>query len=91
VQNDGYERLQKFIAYENNQPSKKNSITIDPMLKIDLQQFKNSTDFRAYLKQQDKTLDTFESLFVGWIYLLITEISLFLCYILRRLRRSFKK
>ncbi len=59
VQNAGYERLEKFILLEKNNElefASKNPHNYDPTLRIDLEQFKNSEEFRDYLKNMIKNL-----------------------------------
>lgn len=78
VQNDEYERLKEFILLEKNNQleyAKKNPHNYSQMLKIDLQVFKNSNEFEEYIKKQDKAIDIAESIFVGWMFTLLSEVS----------------
>lgn len=90
VQNDGYERLEQFIMLEKNnqlEQAKNNPALANGMLKIDLEQFKNSAEFRAYLETHGKAGDIVEVVLIGWFYALLAEFAL----ILSRLRRWLLK
>ncbi len=67
VQNSDYERLEKFILLEKNnelENAKQNPENYDPSLRIDLWQFKNSKEFRDYIKKWDESVDRTEALFI---------------------------
>jgi hypothetical protein len=86
VQNDGYSRLEKFIELEKNyklNDAKRNLQNYDSMLAIDLQEFKNSDEFRAYLKRNDNAVDKSEAISIGWLLVLISDIAMMCVYILR--------
>jgi hypothetical protein len=92
VQNDGYERLEKFILLEKNnqlEHAKNNPQNYDSMLQIDIKEFKNSANFRAYLQKHDLSVDKVEAIFIGGLFALLTEISLILVWSLRRFRLRF--
>ena len=79
VQNDGYQRLEKFISLEKSnrlEDAKKNPSHYDSTLKIDLKAFNNSAEFRDHLKKYDTFLDRAEAIFIGWIFALLAEISM---------------
>jgi len=85
VQNDGYERLETFVSLEKNQQleqAKKNPKNVDSMLQIDLEQFQNSDEFRTYLKEYDVTVDRAEAITIGFIFVLLAEMSLALVKLL---------
>lgn len=80
VQNDGYDRLEKFILLEKNGnllSAKKSPQDYDPALRLDLQEFNDSQEFRDYLKKYDATVDQAEALFIGWVFAFLAEIALF--------------
>lgn len=86
VQNDGYSRLEKFIELEKNHKlndAKLNLQNYDSMLAIDMQEFKNSDEFRSYLKRNDNAVDKSEAIFIGWFFVLITDIAMMFIYIFR--------
>ena len=88
VQNDGYSRLEKFIELEKNHTLndvKQNRKNNDSMLAIDLAQFKNSDEFKAYLKKNDHAIDQFEAIFIGWLFVLASDIAMGCLYIVRYL------
>lgn len=96
VQNDDYKRLEKFILLEQNnelEQAKTNPQNYDSMLRIDLQQFKNSREFKEFIKSRDNDVDIAEALFIGWLFALIADISiamvLVLRYISHKIRQSF--
>jgi len=79
VLNDDYDRLEKFILLEKNNElplAKKNPHHYDPTLRIDLQEFKNSNEFRAYVKRHDICVDRAEAIFIGWMFVFLSEISM---------------
>lgn len=79
VQNDGYDRLEKFIILEKNnelESAKQNPQNYDSMLQIDLQAFKNSSEFRDYLKRYDIAVDKAEARFIGWLFAFLAELSM---------------
>jgi len=86
IQNDGYYRLEKFIELEKNHElndAKRKLQNYDSMLAIDLQEFKNADEFRVYLKRNDNAVDKFESISIGWLLVLISDIAMMCVYILR--------
>lgn len=96
VQNDGYARLGKFIELEKNHKlndAKQNPQNDDSMLAIDLHEFKNSDEFRAYLKKHDHDIDKSEAIFIGWLLVLLSDIAMMcvciLQYIATKIRNRF--
>lgn len=88
VQNEGYRRLEEFIELEKNNELKKakdNPQLYDRMLQIDLQEFKNSDEFREYLKKHDIAVDRAEAISIGWIFFLLAELSFLLIWIIKRI------
>lgn len=87
VQNDGYERLEKFIELEQNNQldeAKKNP-QYGSMLQIDLKEFKNSDEFRKYLQEHDRNVDRAEAIAVGYLYALVAQISLLGLLLIKRI------
>ena len=79
VQNDGYHRLDKFVELENNGElalAKNNPQDYDSMLQIDLKEFNNSNEFKNYLKKRDVDIDRAEAIFIAWLFVFLTEISM---------------
>ncbi len=86
VQNEGYRRLEEFIELEKNnelEKAKNNLHLYDRMLQIDLQEFKNSIEFREYLKQHDASVDRAEAITIGWIFVLLAELSGIVIFFMR--------
>ncbi len=84
IQNDGYNRLEKFILLEKSNElelAKQNLQKYDPMLQIDLKYYKNSSEFKDDLKSKDTSVDKAEAIFIGWLFVLISEISMCLIQI----------
>lgn len=52
------------------------------MLQIDLRAFQNSDEFRDYIKKHDAIVDKAEALFMGWLFVLLAEISMMLTHLL---------
>lgn len=93
VQNYGYSRLEKFIELEKNDKlndAKRNLKNYDSMLAIDFRQFKNSDEFRAYLKRYDSDVDKSEAIFIGWLFILISDIATACMYILRYIANKIR-
>jgi hypothetical protein len=98
VQMDGYDRLDRFILLEKNnqlEDAKDNPKNYDSIFRIDLKEFKNSAEFRDYLQKYDASVDRAEAISIGWIFSLLTEISVLLqkiilfakaCYCIQRKR-----
>lgn len=85
VQNDGYERLERMVAFEKHKQlkeTKNNSKYVDSMLQMDLEQFQNSDKFREYLKKYDVSVDRAEAITIGFIFVLLAEMSLILAKLL---------
>lgn len=62
------------------------------MLQIDLQEFQNSNEFKDYLKKNGISIDKAEAVFIGWLFVLLAEISMILTQLLGYTTRiSFKK
>lgn len=81
VQNRSYDRLSSFVLLEANnelESARKNPQNYDSMLQIDLKEFKDSSEFSSYLKKHDAVVDKAESMFIGWFFVLVSEISMVL-------------
>jgi hypothetical protein len=94
VQNDAYDRLEKFIELEKNhklQDKKQNRHNDDPMLAIDLQAFESSEEFRAYLKENDAAVHKAEGIFLGWLLVLISDLAMICIYIFQCIRYRISK
>lgn len=79
TQNDGYERLEKFISLESNnqlQNAKNNLKEYDGMFQIDLEQFKDSSEFKDYLQSNDSFVDKVETLLIAWLLALIADLTM---------------
>lgn len=84
--NDGYRGLEKFIVLEKNNQlveAKRNLKNYDSILAMDLQQFQNSDEFRSYLKRTHDNVDTLEAIFLGWLFVLISDIAMMCVYLIR--------
>ncbi|RZI45685.1 hypothetical protein [Candidatus Finniella inopinata] len=87
VQNAGYHRLEQFILLEKNHQlelAKKNPENYDSMLQIDLQQFKDSNEFKDYLKGYDASVDKAEAVTIGWLFVFLAEISMLCAQLMSR-------
>lgn len=80
VVNDGQIRFEQFLSLENNKIDRagQNSHVshLDSTLKIDLQSFKNSSEFQAYLIKISGWVDKAEAVAIGWVLFLLTDLSL---------------
>lgn len=79
VLNDGYQRFEQFILLEKNnelENAKQHPEKYDSMLQINLGHFKNSTEFKNYLQENDRFVDRSEAICIGWIFAFLAEISL---------------
>jgi hypothetical protein len=86
VGNDAYERLEQFIELEKNyklKDAKQNLQKYDPMLAIDIQQFRNSDEFRIYLKKHNHIVDIAEAIFIGWIFLILSDTAMLCVHFIR--------
>lgn len=91
VQNDGYESLDEFTALETSgkltearaHPEKYNH-----RLQMDLLQFSSAHEFRKYIEVNDRGLARLDAVLMGWFLALLTEISLILIAVARRLGRK---
>lgn len=93
VQNDGYSRLEKFIELEKNHKlheAKQNPQNYDSMTAIDLREFKDSEEFKSYLQKYDDDIDKAEAVFVGWLFVLISDIAMMCVYILRYIANKIR-
>lgn len=93
VQNAGYDRLTKFIELEEGnklEDAKQNLQNYDSMLAIDLQEFKNSNEFKDYLKRHDHDVDKAEAIFIGWLFVLISDIAMMCVFILQGMVSNIK-
>jgi hypothetical protein len=85
IKNDGYDRLEEFILLEKNNElelARKNPENYDSMLQIDLQEFKNADEFRGYLKRKDTMVDKAGAISIGWLFALVSDISMALIQML---------
>jgi len=81
AQNDGYERLETFVLLEKKNElecAKENPQNYNSMFQIDLEHFKNSNAFREYLRESGSILDGMGAVFIGWFFVLLIEVMLFL-------------
>lgn len=88
MQNDAYARLEQFILLEKNnqlEDARKKPEPYDSMLRIDLQQFKNSEEFKTYLKENDIALDNQAAVLMGWFLVILAELLAGLIKLLRYL------
>jgi hypothetical protein len=79
VQNDDYARFERFLVLEKNnqlESARSNPEYQDKMLKIDLQEFKNSNEFKNYLKENDDRIDIAEALFMGCLFAVIADLAM---------------
>jgi hypothetical protein len=85
VQNDGYARLEQFIELEKNHKldHAKHHQKDDSMLAIDLEEFKNSDEFKAHLKKHDHDVDIAEAIFIGWVFLILADIAMMCVHFIR--------
>ena len=91
AQNDGYARLEQFIALEKKNElelARKNPQSYDSMFQIDLRQFKNSNEFIDYLKDSDTLLDKLEAIFVGWLLVFLAEIAIIIVQLLNKFSKN---
>lgn len=88
VINDAYTRLEQFKLLEQNNQltyAKNHPQSFDSMLQIDLKQFENSSEFENYIKTEyEHDVDRAEAISIGWLYVLFTELSILLNYVLHR-------
>lgn len=95
VQNERYARLEEFILLEKNhqlENARNNLQNYDEMLQIDLKLFKSSDELRDYIKGYDDVVDKAEAISIGWLFVLLAEISMMLAslisYIFRKIKNS---
>lgn len=89
VQNDGYQRLARFEELEKRQQldyAKNNLKEYDSMLQIDLQEFSNANEFKAYLKNHDISVDRAEAMFIGWLLAFCVELGMFVVFLCHSIR-----
>lgn len=94
VAGDGYKRLDLFISLEKNNElafAKKNPQQYDSMFAIDLEQFKNSAEFREYLEDIGYGALNASFIGLGWMCAFLSDI-LILCigFIIRGYRYIFR-
>ncbi len=93
VQNDGYARLEQFIELEKNhklEHAKQHKKDYDSMLAIDLEEFKNADEFRAYLQRHDPAVDKAEAISIGWLFVLLADIAMMCVHFIRYGFRTIK-
>lgn len=93
VVSDGYARLKKFTQLEQHNQlddAKRNPKNDDPALGIDLQEFKDSDQFRAYLSEHSNYLRKFEAGSVGWFFVLLSDLAMVVVGILRYLANRIR-
>lgn len=91
---DSYVRLDQFIELEKNQKldeARKSLKKHDSMLEIDLQQFKNSSEFRAYIEETYNDVETLQSVSFGWFFVLISDIALACIFIVHHITHTVRK
>jgi hypothetical protein len=94
VQNQGYSNLEKFILLENNNElelARQNLENYPTTFQSHLMQFINAEEFRAYLSYHDMRLDKLEAIFVGWLFVLLADLSMLIVKMLRYTAFLLKK
>jgi hypothetical protein len=79
VQNDNYKNLEIYTSLEKNnqlEDARINPQKYDSLSHIDLEEFANSAEFRAYLHKLDGIVDKAEAIFIGWIFVFMTEFAM---------------
>ncbi len=62
----------------------------DSMLAIDLEEFKNADEFRAYLQRHDPAVDKAEAISIGWLFVLLADIAMMCVHFIRYGFRTIK-
>ncbi|MDX1924736.1 MAG: hypothetical protein SFT91_05925 [Rickettsiaceae bacterium] len=84
VQNEEYGYLKEFVELEKNHTLDQVKSGAQPsQIPPHLLKFKNSDEFRFYLKMHDNRLDKVEAILIGWILVLISDVAIICVYILR--------
>ena len=86
VQNEGYKNLKAFMELEKKgklENAKQNLEKCESMLAIDLTAFKNSSDFKVFLKNRDDFVDDAEAVSVAWIFVFLSDIAMVIIFIVR--------
>jgi|GEM_PF-2320191 hypothetical protein len=80
VINHAYDRLDEFCKLEENNQlidAKNNPSNYSSMLQIDLEQFKNSNEFKAYIHEEyEPNTDKAEAISIGLLFAILAEIAL---------------
>lgn len=79
VLNDGYKRLDQFIALEQQGQldyAKNNPSAYDRMFQIDLEQFSNAAAFSHYLQGHEAAADKLMLVVFGFLFAVLAELSL---------------
>lgn len=77
VQNEGYRQLEEFILLEKNHQLEQ-VINNPQKIYLDLERFKTSDELKAYLRKWDISVDRSEAVTIGWLFVLLTEVSMVL-------------
>lgn len=91
VQNEEYDHLKEFVELEKNHKLDDikrgvQSSKIPPHLL----EFKNSDEFRFYLKMHDNRLDRIEAILIAWILVLISDIVMICVYVIQYIANKVK-
>lgn len=87
VQDAGYRRLEVFKSLEKNnqlEAARANPKSVSSMLAIDLDQFKTSKDFEAYLAEYDQDLVNRDAEARGWFLVFLSDMVFALLFLGRR-------
>lgn len=81
AQNDAYQRLEQFIHLEavgQLETARAHPENYDSMLQIDFTAFKDSHEFKNYIKEHDSIIDQAVAIGIGWLFVFLSEVVLLL-------------
>ncbi|MFS8507177.1 MAG: hypothetical protein LVQ75_03575 [Candidatus Babeliales bacterium] len=93
VLNDAYQRFETFTELEETgqlETARAHPESYDSMLQIDFIAFKNSTEFKKYLKKSDAFIDQAVAIGLGWLVVLFSEVILLLIKLITAIKRRKK-
>lgn len=92
VLSDMKARLEQFIEIEEKQEiiyAKQNLKNYDSMLAIDLEQFKDSHEFKEYVNDHACFIDNVKSLFMGFFFICLFDFLRVLIWIVQFLKSRY--
>lgn len=91
VLNDAYQRLEQFRELEETgklETARAHPDSYDSILQIDFTAFKDSHEFRNYIKEHEQIANKIMAISLGWLFVFLSEIVSFVMQLIAAKKRN---